>query len=133
MRYALDSNTLVRLLRDDPHVRHCFDAAVERGDEIVLPPLVHYEIRRGFLCKSVPKRENSYRILTERFSIGEMDAEVLELGADIYAKLYRTKQTVDDVDLLIAAFCMAGGFTLVTSNTKHFDVIAGLSIEDWAT
>jgi len=96
MTYALDTNILIRLLRDEPLVRQRFDAAVERGDEIVIPPLVHYEIRRGFLCKSVPKRENSYRILTEQYPVGEMSMEILEHGAGIYAELYNAKRTVDE-------------------------------------
>ena len=132
MTYALDTNILIRLLRDEPLVRQRFDAAVERGDEIVIPPLVHYEIRRGFLCKSVPKRENSYRILTEQYPVGEMSMEILEHGAGIYAELYNAKRTVDDVDLLVAAFCMVGGYTLVTNNTSHFNVIDGIALEDWS-
>ncbi|MDR1001373.1 MAG: PIN domain-containing protein [Clostridiales bacterium] len=132
MRYALDTNTIIRFLRDDPFVRQKFDAAVARGDEIIIPPLVHYEIRRGFLCKSVPKRENSYYILTERCPVGEVSAKSLELGARIYADLYKAKRTVADMDLLIAAFCIAGGCTLVTGNVRHFEVINGLMFEDWA-
>lgn len=132
MRYALDTNTVICLLRDDPLVCRKFDAAVERGDEIVIPPLVHYEIRRGFLCKSAPKRENSYRILIEQCPVGEMSAESLERGAGIYADMYRAKLTVDDTDLLIAAFCMVSDYTLVTNNTRHFEVIDGLRFEDWA-
>ena len=34
-------------------------------------------------------------------------------------------------DLLIAAHALALGMILVTSNTKRFSAIPGLSIEDW--
>jgi len=120
------------LLQGNPAVCAKFDAAVERGVEIVIPPLVHYEMRRGFLCKSAPKKENSYRMLTEQCPVGGMTGEDLELGAAIYAKLYKAGLTVEDADLLIAAFCLAGGYTVVTNNTRHFEVIAGLLIEDWS-
>jgi predicted nucleic acid-binding protein len=39
--------------------------------------------------------------------------------------------TNDENDIYIAAFCKAYGLTLVTSNTKHFDNIDGLVLEDW--
>ena len=131
MKYALDTNAIIHLLRDNPRVNQKFDAAVERNDEIVIPPLVHYEIRRGFLCYSAPRRENSYRILIEQYPVGNISAEVLERGADIYAALYRARLTIDDADLLTAAFCLVGGYTIVTNNTRHFEVIDGLDIEDW--
>jgi predicted nucleic acid-binding protein len=119
------------LLRNNPKVCKKFDIAIESGEEIVIPPLVHYEIKRGFACKSAPKRENSYNILTEQCLVGEMDEEVLERGASIYASLYSNKRTIDDVDLLIAAFCIVGEYTLITHNVKHFKVINGLKIDDW--
>jgi predicted nucleic acid-binding protein len=35
------------------------------------------------------------------------------------------------MDLLIASTAMANDLTLVTHNVKHFEVIAGLRVEDW--
>jgi len=131
VKYALDTNTVILLLREDPHVSQRFNAAVEHGDEIVIPPLVHFEMRRGFLCKSAPKKEKMYSRLIEEYPIGEVSAESLERGAIIFADLYHSGRTVGDVDLLIAAFCMVGGHTLVTNNTGHFEVVEGLAIEDW--
>ena len=78
MKYALDTNTIIRLLREDAHTCKIFDAAVERGYEIAVPPIVHYEIRRGFLCKSAPKREKMYNRLVAQFPIAEINAESLE-------------------------------------------------------
>lgn len=59
MKYALDTNAVIQFLRGNPFVCQKFDAAVDRGDRLVIPPLVHYEMWRGFLCKSAPKREIS--------------------------------------------------------------------------
>jgi tRNA(fMet)-specific endonuclease VapC len=131
MRYALDTNAVILLLREDPRICAKFDAAVERGDEFIIPPLVHYEMRRGFLCKSAPTREKMYNRLIEEYPVGDVRAESLEQGAGIYANLYHAKRTVGDVDLLIAAFCMDGKYTLITNNIRHFEVIDGLKFEDW--
>ena len=132
MMYALDTNAIILLLREDPHISQKFDAAVERGDEFTIPPLVHYEIKRGFLCKSAPKREKMYNRLIEQYPVCEVSVKSLERGAGVYADLYHAKRTVDDMDLLIAAYCMVGGYTLITNNIKHFEVINGLSFEDWS-
>jgi predicted nucleic acid-binding protein len=131
MKYALDTNIISIYGKGNQNVIDKFDAAVKRGDEIIIPPLVHYEIKRGLLCKSFPKFENFYRVFTENCLIGEMGADVLERGAVIYAQLYSAKRTVDDVDLLIAAFCIVGGYTLITNNIRHFQNITSLTLEDW--
>ncbi len=38
---------------------------------------------------------------------------------------------VQDFDLLIAAAAKARNLTLVTNNTKHFERISDLQIENW--
>jgi predicted nucleic acid-binding protein len=131
MKYALDTNIIIRLLRDEPAVCHKFDYAVEHGYEIVIPALVHYEMKRGFLIMSAPKKEASYKVLLEQCPVVEMNIASLERGASIYANLYHAKLTVEDMDLLIAAFCLTDGYTLVTHNAKHFNMIENLAIEDW--
>jgi tRNA(fMet)-specific endonuclease VapC len=40
---------------------------------------------------------------------------------------------VNPVDLQIAAVAIAHNLTLVTNNTKHFQSIPGLALEDWLT
>ena len=132
MRYALDTNAIILFLREDPRIREKFDAAVGRGDEIAVPPLVHFEVLRGFMCKPAPKKEKTYQLMIGHFPVRELSVESLERGASIYANLYRARRTVDDVDLLIAAYCIVGGYVLVTNNTKHFKVIGGLMLEDWS-
>jgi len=46
--------------------------------------------------------------------------------------LHDANQTVGDADILIAAFCIVNGYTLVTDNVKHFENIAGLRLMNWA-
>ena len=131
MKYALDTNIVILLLRGNQNICHRFDLAVKRGDEFIIPSLVHYEIKRGFLCKSAPKREKIYNHLIKQYPVGETSIKSLELGAIIYSNLYHAKLTVDDMDLLIAAFCMTNGYILITNNIRHFKVIDGLKFEDW--
>ncbi len=36
-----------------------------------------------------------------------------------------------DTDILIASIALENGMTLVTGNTKHFERIEGLELENW--
>jgi predicted nucleic acid-binding protein len=132
MKYALDTNSVIMLLRENNSVCNAFDNAVERGDTFVIPPFVNFEIIRGFRYKSAPKKEAMYNYLKLMFPVGEMNLESWEHAAALYAELRRAGRTVEDADLLIAAFCIVGDYTLITNNTKHFEVIDGLQITDWS-
>jgi predicted nucleic acid-binding protein len=135
MVYALDTNIIIHYLRDNPNVRQKMDSAMLRGDEIVIPNIVNYEIKRGFRTFSAPKKESAYRILTESngfCGIVEMGSNSWERAEKIYAELYRKRLTVGELDILIAAFCLENNCTLVTNNTKDFENIDGLSVVDWA-
>lgn len=47
------------------------------------------------------------------------------------AELERQGTPLADADLRIAAIALANGFTLVTGNERHFQRVAGLSLENW--
>jgi len=45
--------------------------------------------------------------------------------------LQSRKITIDDADIFIAGYCIQNNFTLITNNTKHFENIKNLRIENW--
>ena len=134
MVYSLDTNIVIHYLRNEPNVCRNFSEAVLRGDGLVIPKIVDYEIKRGFCVFSAPAKESAYKILTDTSGfcvVSEMDTYAWERAEKVYAELYRKRLTVDEMDILIAAFCVEKGYTLVTNNVKHFEVIDDLKTEDW--
>ena len=55
----------------------------------------------------------------------------LPLFASEKARLRRLGMPVDNFDLLIGATAVHHGLTLVTNNTRHFQRIEGIELEDW--
>ena len=47
--------------------------------------------------------------------------------------LRRKGQPIGDIDLLIAGVAVSRGLTLVTNNTKHFERIHDISLDNWLT
>jgi len=43
----------------------------------------------------------------------------------------KSRNVIADLDLIIASICLANKLILVTNNTKHFENINGLKLEDW--
>jgi len=131
MTYALDTNIIIHLLYGNPFVRAQRDKAWDSGVRIVIPPIVHFEIMRGFFYSSAPGKEMSYRLICNECPIDPVTTNIWERAAAIYAKTRKDGFTVHDADLLIAAYCLEGDYTLVTNNTSDFANIHGLKLVDW--
>jgi tRNA(fMet)-specific endonuclease VapC len=56
-------------------------------------------------------------------------------AATIFGKIKNTNKitgkTIEDMDVMVASICIANDLILVTNNTKHFEHIIELKIEDW--
>jgi tRNA(fMet)-specific endonuclease VapC len=131
MVFALDTNTIIKYLRNEPLVIQNFRNAVAANHSIIVPQAVDYEIRRGFRLVSAAKKKANYDMLLQDCKIAEMDVPSWKCAEVIYENLYRKGFTVGELDMLIAAYCVSHGCTLVTNNTKDFENIDGLIYIDW--
>ncbi|MDR1931927.1 MAG: hypothetical protein LBQ57_03780 [Spirochaetales bacterium] len=77
-------------------------------------------------------RLKEFYTLCNVLGVGQLDNTILDTATEIYLELRRKKMTVEDADILTAAFCMSHDFTLVTNNTQHFEIISDLRFCDWA-
>ena len=131
MTYALDTNIVIRYLREDEYVTTHLDNAVANNNGICIPQMVDYEIRRGFSISIQPRKEAAYKIFLERCPIIKIDNVTWEQTIQVYKDLYVKGFTVDEMDMFIGALCVQHGYTLVTNNTKDFKNISRLTILDW--
>ncbi len=98
------------------------------------------ELTSGFIClaelyEGVYRSRNPAKVeasflqffqgLSEVFAI---DARIPKLFGQVRAELRQKGQTIDDIDIFIAATCLVHNLQLVTLNTKHFSRIPNLKI-----
>ena len=69
-----------------------------------------------------------FRSVVEIADLNEDDAVA---AAAVKARLAAQGEPIGPYDLLIAGQALARGWTLVTSNAREFERVAGLTIEDW--
>lgn len=62
-----------------------------------------------------------------------LDDAVMDCFGKFKAELRRKGLPIGDTDLLIAGAAVSRNLKLVTNNTKHFNRIPGISLEDWLT
>ena len=130
MTYALDTNIVSFFLKGNELIREKFRKALVNDDTLVIPPIVYYEVKRGFYLNPAPSKEKTFDLMCKNYAIGELNNQCLKHGAKIYADV--KARNPKDADILIAAFCVINNYTLVTNNTKDFEDIEGLSIADWS-
>jgi predicted nucleic acid-binding protein len=129
--YALDTNILSFLLKEDERVNNNADVATRNGHELIIPPIADYEVQRGLLAKRMTKKLHQYLEFRQSLCVGTFDEDVWQKAAHIYASLIQQGNPIDDADILIAAFCLVNDCTLVTNNKRHFQNINDLKFVDW--
>ena len=98
--------------------------------DVAVSCIVIHELRYG-ASKSARQAENHARIDALRFEIVPFDAEDARQAGGVRAALARAGTPIGGYDLLIAGQAVARDLILVTHNTREFDRVAGLRVEDW--
>ena len=74
------------------------------------------------------KSQKQLETLLTQFSVLGVDQEVCKVFGKERGKLRKSKNIIDNFDLLIASTCLYYNLTLLTNNLKHFERIDGLKI-----
>jgi len=130
LRYMLDTNLCVRVLRDRPAgVRDRFNTD---ADGLCISTIVLTELLHGAAKSARPdhNRQDVERFAA-RLEVLPFDTAAAGHAADIRAVLERTGQKIGGYDLLIAGHARSRGLIVVTGNLKEFQRVDGLRSEDW--
>jgi tRNA(fMet)-specific endonuclease VapC len=134
----LDTDTLSLLLAQHARVAHRFD---REHDDIAIAIITRIEVLLGrfdFVLKAADgdQLQRAQRSLAQseqalaNYEIVPIDTAV----AAMFDGLRENKKLrkIGRRDLLIACIAIAHHATLVSRNTKHFQQVPGLKIENWA-
>ncbi|OHB32369.1 MAG: plasmid maintenance protein [Phenylobacterium sp. RIFCSPHIGHO2_01_FULL_70_10] len=130
LRYLLDTNLCIRVLRDRPQaVRERFNLEAEG---LCISTIVLTELLHG-AAKSDRPEHNRREVerFAARLSVLPFDEAAADHAADIRAVLERQGRTIGGYDLLIAGHARSRGLTVVTGNLAEFERVEGLRCEDW--
>ena len=129
MRYALDTNTVSYYMRRQGSVVTRLQALAPQ--QIVLPALVVFEVSFGLRRVNRVESLDAFAMMVESTTLLDFDREAADHAARIRVHLDAQGTPVGLADLLIAATARRHGCTLVTHNTREFERVPGLLLEDW--
>lgn len=128
-KYLLDTNICIALLRGNRDIAR---KIIDLGEGAChLSIITLYELMFGaYYSKREEQEVPKVKQFVERFPVISL-SESVEEYAIIKTRLRSPDILIDEFDLMIAASALAGGYTLVTDNIKHFQRITDLKLENW--
>ena len=130
MTYMMDTNTCVFLMKNFTNVVMRFKEKRSKG--IVISSITASELYFGVHNSKTPQ---DLAVHLANFLIGVPVLDYSAAAGDSYSKiraeLKRKNQLIGELDMLIAAHAKSLRLILVTNNTREFERVNGLSLEDW--
>ena len=130
LRYLLDTNLCIRVLRDRPaglRGRFNAEAAALCTSDVVL-----YELLYGAERSARPaEMRREVERFVARLSVLPFDGDAAAHTAEIRASLERRGGVIGPYDLMIVVQARSRGLVVVTGNLSEFGRVEGLRCEDW--
>ena len=130
VRYMLDTNICIYLMRHQPPEVAARFAVLRQGD-VVVSAITLAELRYGIACQpeTRTRNERALRALLQDIPALPFDGEAAASYGPLRAAVRDRKR--DALDKLIAAHAVSRGLVLVTNNEADFKDFPGLIIENW--
>ena len=131
MKYFLDTNIIIYAIKSSyPKIKEHFEKVPSFN--IFIPSIVKAEIEYG------AKKSNDYAKVIElynkfmcAYNVVSFAEEESIIYGDIRSDLEKMGKVIGANDMLIASIVISYDGVLVTHNTKEFERIKNLRIEDW--
>ena len=130
LRYMLDTNVCIRVLRDRPqNLRERFNS---EADGLCISTIILTELLHG-AAKSDRPALNRTKVeqFAARLEVLTFGPEAADHAAHIRADLERKGTPIGGYDVLIAGHARSKGLVVVTGNLGEFSRVEGLRCEDW--
>jgi predicted nucleic acid-binding protein len=118
----LDTSVAIDHLRGAPPAVDLLSSLIETEEPFLASEIVRFELLAGVREKEVEALEQFFSALSW-VPIGE---EVARAAGSLAQRHRRAHSGIDDADYLIAATALLLDAELLTTNVRHFPMIAGL-------
>ena len=128
--FLLDTDTVSFALRGEGDVRA--GLARRRPSDICISSITLAELRFGAARRRSKKLHAAIEAFVSDVAVMPFDAAAAEHFGTVAAALATAGTPIGQMDTLIASHALALGATLVTNNQKHFSMVPGLRLDNWA-
>ena len=131
MRYMLDTNICIYAIKHKPE--QVFMRLQEHyPSEICISSVTYAELVHGVeKSKAIEKNRVALALLLANIEIMNFDSLAAESYGKVRADLEKKGTPIGPLDMMIAGHAKSLGCTVVTNNTKEFERVKGLKLENW--
>jgi tRNA(fMet)-specific endonuclease VapC len=131
MIYLLDTNTCIQYI-NQRNSAVLNTLRTKRREDVAICDIVKFELYYGAYKSQRPERnlEVLSEFFLEIFSL-PFEEEAAKIAGMIRGDLKKKGTPIGPYDLQIAAISIANNLILVTHNTREFNRIEDLKVEDW--
>lgn len=131
MIYMLDTNICIYVINSRPAiVLERF--RLERIGDIVISSVTAAELAFGVAKSGSVRNRQALDMFLSTLEILPFDESVIWHYGDLRTDLERRGQPIGTLDTMIAAHALSSNTILVTNNTREFERVPGLRLENWA-
>ncbi|MBI4055084.1 MAG: PIN domain-containing protein [Elusimicrobia bacterium] len=126
----LDTDICVHWLKGSRQIE---SMALKTGlESIATTAITLCELHYGAQKSSRPEdRERAVSLLASKIQVLALTPDIGPVFGELKASLEKQGAPLDDADLLIASCCLRHQAVLVTNNTRHFQRVPNLKLENW--
>ena len=131
MKYMLNTNICVYVIKKKPEsvIRKFLE---KEPAELCISAITYAELMHGVeKSQAIEKNRLAMSLFLSPITILEFNANAAEEYGKIRADLEKKGTPIGPMDMLIAGHAKADGLILVTNNTKEFNRVDGLQVENW--
>lgn len=132
MSYMLDTNICIYAMKEKPE-KVLQRLKEEINDGVCISSITLAELEYGMKHSSNPaKNEQALLRFLLPFDVLPFGAAAASEYGEIRAYLQKAGTPIGAMDMLIAAHAKSEDIVLVTNNTRGFERVVGLELENWA-
>ncbi len=131
MKYLLDTDTLIFWLKGNQSIeRKALEIGLEHlGYSIISKAELFYG---AYNSQNVQRNLENINKIDQALTLVYLEETAAEWFGKLKAELKRQGNIIMDADLIIASIAIANDLVLVTNNTRHFQRIPTLKIDNWS-
>ena len=128
----LDTNICIYAIKHKPE-RVLLRLQEHDPSEICISSVTYTELVHGVeKSQAIERNQVSLTLLLANIEIMDFDSLAAESYGKICADLEKAGKPIGPLDMMIAGHAKALGYVVVTNNTKKFERVEGLKLENWA-
>ena len=130
MTYLLDTNICIYIINEQP--AQVLQRVIQAGrDSLAISTVTVAELAFGVAKSTRPDSRAKLENFLSKFPILDWDQDAAWVYGNVRKTLEAKGQRIGERDLWLASQALALDATMVTNNTREFERVEGLKLENW--